>query len=303
MTDEFSNGIVMFLIETKSLKLQLEVVRVDSLLQHEEIIPQLGNQLMLEFKNWANLQNPIIIGENHIVLDGHHRVYAFRKLGFKHIPVCKIDYHHETAQLRYWFRLLVNVENPELLREIVEAMNGDFRHVEDMTSLQGIMDDNRLSFGIQHGEYFASITFREDRVRDALSAYDMLEKIQEKLKQRGFEMSYVPCQSVSDEEFCATLNEGDMLVWTPQITKEMVLETVEKRQVFPPKTTRHLIPARPINVNAPIHWFKEDIPLAQINERFVDFLKQKRIRRFGPGQVIEGRYYEEELFVFYDEKK
>ena len=191
----------------------------------------------------------------------------------------------------------------KLLREIVEALGGEFRRVVDMASLQEAMEDNRLSFGIQHGDFFASITFVEDRVRDALSAYDMLEKIQEKLRKKGFEMSYVPCQSVNDEEFCATLNERDMIVWTPQITKEMVLETVDKSQVFPPKTTRHLIPARPINVNAPIHWFKEDIPLSQINERFVDFLKQKKIQRFGPGQVIEGRYYEEELFVFYDEKK
>ena len=100
----------MFLIETTNLTLQLEVVPVESLLLHEEIIPDQGDRLILEFKNWANLQSPIIIGENHIVLDGHHRVYAFRKLSFKHIPVCKIDYHHETAQLRYWYRLLANVE-------------------------------------------------------------------------------------------------------------------------------------------------------------------------------------------------
>ena len=34
---------------------------------------------------------------------------------------------------------------------------------------------------------------------------------------------------------------------------------------------------------------------------FIDFLKKKKLRRFGPGQVIDGRYYEEELFIFLDE--
>lgn len=293
----------MFCIETKYLTLYLEVAPLHSLIQHEEILPKLGNQLILEFKNWANLQNPIIVGNNNIVLDGHHRVYAFKELDFKHIPVCRIDYHHETAQLRYWFRLLTRVESPALLEEIVEGMGGEIQAVEDMASLQGALEENRLCFGIQHGDFFAIIIFREGTVRDAAGAYRMLEKIQIKLKQKGLDVRYVPCQSVRDKAFCAALDLQDILVWTPQITKEMVLEAVEKGKVFPPKTTRHLIPARPINVNVPIYWFKEDVPLQEINARFEKFLREKRIRRFGPGQIVDGRYYGEELFVFYDERK
>lgn len=293
----------MFCIKTKDLTLQLEVSPVGSLLQHEEILPRIGNQLILEFRNWANLQNPIIVGENNIVLDGHHRVYAFRELDFKHIPVCRIDYHHETALLRYWYRLLTRVESLEVIHKIVEGMGGEIRPAEDMASLGGALEENRLCFGIQHGDFFATILFKEDTVSDAASAYHMVEKVQSRLKQQGFEVNYVPCQAVKDKEFCAALGVQDMLVWTPQITKEMVLEAVESGKVFPPKTTRHLIPARPLNVNVPIYWFKEDISLQEINDRFEKFLKKKKIRRFGPGQVIDGRYYGEELFVFYDEKK
>jgi len=38
----------------------------------------------------------------------------------------------------------------------------------------------------------------------------------------------------------------------------------------------------------------------EINKRFSELLKRKGVKRFGPGQVVNGRYYEEELFVFYD---
>jgi hypothetical protein len=82
----------------------------------------------------------------------------------------------------------------------------------------------------------------------------------------------------------------------------MVAEAAEKRSLFPPKATRHLIPARPLNVNVPSRWFRENISLEEINKRFSRHLQQKEIRRFGPGQTIGGRFYEEELFVFSDKR-
>ena len=101
----------MFCIETGNLKLELEVVRVDSLFQHEEILPHVADKLIFEFKNWTNLQNPVIVDKNYIVLDGNHRVFVFKKLKFKYISVCKVDYFNELTQLRYWFRFLGGIES------------------------------------------------------------------------------------------------------------------------------------------------------------------------------------------------
>ena len=82
----------------------------------------------------------------------------------------------------------------------------------------------------------------------------------------------------------------------------MVVDAASRGKVFAPKATRHLVAARPINVNVPVRWFREDVPLEAMNERFERFLRSKQIRRFGPGQVINGRYYGEEVFVFYDRR-
>lgn len=57
----------MFCINTRSLELKLEVVPVESLLQHEATLPHIVNKLILEFKNLAKLQNPIIVDENGII--------------------------------------------------------------------------------------------------------------------------------------------------------------------------------------------------------------------------------------------
>ena len=290
----------MFCIETGSLKLELEVVRVDSLFQHEEILPHVANKLIFEFKNWTNLQNPVIVDKNYIVLDGNHRVFVFKQLKFKYISVCKVDYFNELTQLRYWFRLLGRIESLESLKQIINDMNGSFREVSDREALRKALENNNLSCGIQQGNLYASVSFNEKIVSDAVSAYDVLEKIQGKLLQNGMKIEYIPCQSVHESKFCDELKGSEAIIWTPQITKEMVVDAVKKKKRFAPKTTRHLIPARPLNVNVPTYWFKEDISLEEINKKFLKLLERKNLRRFGPGQVVDGRYYEEELFIFFD---
>jgi len=290
----------MFCIETGSLKLELEVVRVDSLFQHEEILPHVADKLIFEFKNWTNLQNPVIVDKNYIVLDGNHRVFVFKKLKFKYISVCKVDYFNELTQLRYWFRLLGRIESLESLKQMINDMNGSLREVSDREALRTALENNNLSCGIQQGNFYASISFHEDVVNDAVSAYNALEKIQAELLQNGLKIEYIPCKSVHEGKFCDELKNGEIIIWTPQITKEMVVDAVKKKKRFAPKTTRHLIPARPLNVNVPTYWFKEDISLDEINKRFLKLLERKNLRRFSPGQVVGGRYYEEELFVFFD---
>ena len=292
----------MFIIETKGLKIILEVVPVDSLRLHEAIIPGVANKLLLELKNWAHLQNPIICGTNHIVLDGHHRTYAFKKLNLPFIPVCKVDYHHENTQVRCWFRLFTNVEDLTLILQLFKNSGGIILPVESKDRLKQELGNAPLSFGIQQGGRYFIVRFPPHIVKDAVTAYDHLERLQYLLAQKGIETNYIPNEAPENEQFCTTLDRNQAVIWTPQITKEMVEEVVENNRCFAPKTTRHIIPARPLHVNVPISWFKEQISLEAINKKFAHFLSKKGIRRLPPGQVINGRYYEEELFVFFDKK-
>ena len=289
----------MYCIETETLQLRLEVVPVEALLQHEEILPHLVDKLVYEFKNWANLQNPIIVDNNNIVLDGNHRAFVFKKLNFRYIPVCRIDYLHEKAQLRYWFRLLGNV-NQDDLKAIVAEIGVHLHLVEDREVLEEHLKENPLACGIQGCDFHALISFGADAADDAVGAYHCVERIQELLSERGATLSFIPCHLVYEGKFCNLLKDDELIIWTPHITKEMVVEAAKKKRLFAPKTTRHCIPARPLNVNVPTSWFKDTLSFQEINRKFSEFLEAKGVRRFSPGQVIDGRYYEEEIFVFFD---
>ncbi len=290
----------MFSLVTENVKLKLEIVFIDSLLSHEAVIPDSVDRLYMEFKNWASLQNPLIVDENDIVLDGNHRAFVFKLMKFKFVAVCRIDYFSPGAQLKYWFRRLGNIGDIDMLKSLIDEAGGRMRTIEDGDTLCKMLRDDRLCCGLQCRSGYEVVRFPETVVGDALSAYGMLHRIQEELIRQGATMQFIPCQLALDHDSCRNMGNDEVMIWTPQITKEMVVEAAKNGRVFAPKTTRHLIHARPINVNVPTYWFTEEVTLGEINHRFEEFLNRKQVRKLGPGQVVDGRYYGERLFVFFD---
>jgi hypothetical protein len=292
----------MYTIQSESLKLELEILPVASLFAHERLLAPVADRLSLEFRSAPVLENPVIVDQNHIVLDGNHRVHVFKRLQVKHIAVCRIDYMRQEARLRYWFRLLANVKSVDRLKKIAEEFKGRLDYVKDKAALERVMAENFACCGIQHGGVFGVLVFNQETVEDAVSAYDQLETLQARLVEEGIGVEYIPCQYAHEGEFCQCLTDEHVILWTPQITKEMVVEAAKQEKLFAPKTTRHLIPARPLHINVPMSWLREEVSPEAINERFMNHLQAKELRRLAPGQVIHGRYYEEELFVFFDRK-
>lgn len=292
----------MYTIQATHMHLHLGIVPVTDLREHEQIIPQKAEQLVFQLRNWARLQNPVIVDEKFTVIDGHHRAFVIEKLDFRYIPVCKIDYFNHSVKLRYWFRCIPRVRNTDKLNGLLQRFGATLKPVADMAGLAKVLEKKRLYLGVQHRGRFFFIAFPEEVVHDAVSAYRITNRLQNRLLREGDQLEYIPCQSVLTGDGRDPIGKDDLVLWTPRISKRMVMEAVDRNRRFTPKATRHLIPARPLNVNLPMNWLKGDIPLDVINEKFIAFLKEKGLRRFPPGQIIEGRYYEEELFVFFNKR-
>jgi L-serine kinase (ADP) len=293
----------MYCIKTKKFTLELEIVPVAALLQHEQILTKKANKLTYEFKNLANLQNPVIVDENHVVLDGNHRTHVFKLLNFKYIPVCKIDYLNDSTKLRCWFRLLGNIPNIATIKRAFESSGCSIHPVSGKSALMAALETNTDACGIQGTDGFLFIEFPKCLAQEAVAAYDLLQQIQQQLLSLEISLDYIPCNAVHKEKFRQKLTTSEAVIWTPRLTKNTVIASAKEKKIFAPKATRHVIPARPLNVNVPGYWLKENISQKEINQRFENFLKEKQVRRFGPGQVIDGRYYEEELFVFFSSRR
>ena len=69
-----------------------------------------------------------------------------------------------------------------------------------------------------------------------------------------------------------------------------------RRQV---KVTRHVIPARPLAVNAPLEMLADrTMSLEDRNRKFVASLRARRFTRRPVGAVIENRRYDEAILAF-----
>jgi hypothetical protein len=83
----------------RSLKINLPtpdniyLIDLEELKEHEEIRPDYLEELKNEILSDGILKMPIAVDEKtYIILDGHHRLHALKKIGCKRIPVILFDY-------------------------------------------------------------------------------------------------------------------------------------------------------------------------------------------------------------------
>jgi hypothetical protein len=69
------------------------LVDLDALKEHEQIRPDYLEQLKNEILSDGILKMPIAVDKTtYIILDGHHRLHALKKIGCKRIPCILFDY-------------------------------------------------------------------------------------------------------------------------------------------------------------------------------------------------------------------
>ena len=280
----------VFTITHPLLSFKITLHELDKLHVHEEIIPELVENLARKISDDGSFFHPIVVERGHsVVLDGMHRVAASKKIGFRYIPVCLVDYDNPNIQVGSWYRLFQNPSLQEALEVCVGlglsvqegSFDGHLKLIERREAIAALFSSER-SLALQGA------------ARGIKDAYDLIRDIGEHLRRRGSMIRYD-----TENEAQKKVNDGRISIGlaTPVISKNEIVEVALSDRIFAPKSTRHIIPARPMAVNIPTDWLWGDLSLGETNRRMVDLLKSKRIERLPPGQALD-RKYDEELFVF-----
>src|SRR5207247_9527215 len=93
------------------------------------------------------------------------------------------------------------------------------------------------------------------------------------------------------------ISVSDMLRSTICLKKSEVVESCQAHNLFPPKSTRHLIPSRPLGIGVPLLWLKNG-NIEEAEAEFEKYLAAKRVRRLPEGSMVGSRRYMEEVFLF-----
>jgi hypothetical protein len=279
-----------FHVSHPKIELELQLYEIDKLHIHEEIIDESVEKLIKAFNEDQYAKHPILVDkETLVILDGMHRTWAFKHLGFKLIPVCLMDYKNPNITVKSWFRTILNgnktsknirVDLKELGYKLQETGEEELqKKIEKKFVLIGIVTSKKC-YGVV------------GKTRSIKETYEYIKQLEENLESVGYKIGYE-----TRDDAISKAKTGKILaaVTAPQITKQDIVDVALAGEVFVHKATRHIIPARPLFVNVPFKWMNLDPKEA--NKRFVEHLSQRKLKRLPPGQTLDRRY-EEELYIF-----
>jgi len=87
----------------RELSCRLAILPMSILRPHESTDPKLVNELMEDIRLRGHLRKPILVDlETLIIIDGHHRVEALKRLGCKNIPCLLVDYRSPRITALKW---------------------------------------------------------------------------------------------------------------------------------------------------------------------------------------------------------
>ena len=280
-------------IKESDVCLEIALIDLDRLHIHEEVIPAVVDQLAESIVKDKVLRNPVMVDKNSlVVLDGMHRVAALRKIGCRRMPVCLVDYNNPTIGLFEWYRTLKGDRVEQRVTESARTLGLKLKkskYDEGMKALEAGLAD-------------ALLIMRDSCVQvmnggqDVKSAFAVVKKLENQLIASGLNVGY---ETASDAEKQLKTGKVDMVFAIPPIKKSDVLKQGVRDEPFPHKVTRHMVPARPLELDVPFDLLKDEkLTTAEVNRKFLDMLNSRNVRRAPAGSVIEGRRYDEEVFLF-----
>ncbi|MCD6408897.1 MAG: ParB N-terminal domain-containing protein [Candidatus Verstraetearchaeota archaeon] len=264
---------------------------LEKLRMHEEVIEHSLEKLVARIQRERVLKNPVIAdSSSKTVIDGNHRVEALRRLGAKYAPVQLVEYHSSSIVVERWFRAFAFNDLSSLKRALRRVLKswGIFEETSVEEALKKL-EQRSASIAILTREQGFVVG---KAVTKSLPAYRKAQLLEEELEALGGKKTY-EMESVALE----MLKGGVLVVALPPITKEEVVEASTLGKLYPPKSTRHVVPLRVLGLNIPLEWLnieRKDLLLDKLRNH----LQKGRFRKMPPRTKINGRLYTERVVIF-----
>jgi len=219
-----------------------------------------------------------------------HRRAALEALGAKYCLCAEYDYLSSSIILERWLRYFI-APNDEFLAELISSLR--LRECKNFEEAVKEVDrgDSRIAL-LSAGRSLVS-----DRNWNVLQVYDAVGKIDLLCKKYRIELEFTP-ESFKFELFTS---ESVYLLYPEKLAKENVLEIARESKVFPCKTTRHIVPIRPMGLYFPLDLLRESSK-EKCSKELERIVNSSKIELEDREIWYEGRRYSEPLAIFRREK-
>jgi len=280
-----------FSIIHPKIRLEIRLEEVEKLHIHEEVLPDSLHELAEQIRTDGHFKHPVIVdSKTLVVLDGTHRVAAAEKLGCRFIPVCLVEYENPHIKVGCWRRVVDYSSNLEKLVRSVTELGFTAKECPIETAHK-LIDERKATTVIMSRLRCFAVYGPQNSIREIC---DAMKQIELRLRSVGYSIDY---DTESDAQDKVSSERTLSMFITPEVSKKDVITVALRGEVFAHKTTRHVIPVRPLFVNGPLKWLYGTLSLKKANETFVEYLTKKQITHLPRGQILDRRY-DEELYVF-----
>ncbi len=268
---------------------KLMILPTDSLLLHEDIDPRRVQKLSRRILEGGILKNPPIVApvphtELYVVLDGANRTSAFVHAGIPHIVAQVVDYNESGVTVDTWYHVVSGLDMAQFEQGLTS--------VDDLQLEACTLEEARRALASR--EAIAYIVC-ESGVRKVvapeggnLGARRLLRDIVGAY--RGRADIYRASNDIWEIQKPYYPDITALLIF-PTLRPDDIIEAALSRHKIPSGVTRHIIPARALNINFPVGILMSSWPLEEKRQWLHDWLME----RMAANAI---RFYAESTFSF-----
>jgi len=278
-------------VTRRGLKIDLSIVPLEQVRPHEATVPKILESIVADLGRTGSQRDPILTdGITHTALDGMHRRAALEALGARFALCAEYEYLKSSVKLERWLRYFI-APNPEFLSELTSFLR--LRELDEYEEAVRAVDLGQSKIALLS----AAQSYVSERELSVIEVYEAVGKIDELCKKHGIDLDY----AAESSKFELFTSESVYLLYPEKMKKKDVLEIVREGKVFPCKTTRHVVPVRPMGVYFPLDLLRNG-SMAECTEELRNVVKSSYIEIEEREVWYEGRRYSEPLAIFRKEK-
>lgn len=270
---EIPSGAPMPLERLETVRGRLSLVDIRSLQLYEIPRGEKVTEIEQSLRRSGVLDHPVVVDpELSLLIDGHHRVQAFERLGLSQIPAFTVDYLSDEVRVRGWNR----------------ATDADAEDVQRAFEVPGgeLGGDWAVLAESSEQEPLARREFPDPR-----EGAQYLEALTDRLQNDGHRVTLCTKDDALRLELIHTYIE-------PVVGKAEVLAIIDSGEIFPHEVNRHLIDDRPLGLHTPLS-------AAESPKRFRNYVEERVHGARSPLAIEPGlrqgeRVYEEPVTLFRD---
>jgi hypothetical protein len=252
------------------ISIELSLVRPEWLRPHEEIIYSNYIELINILHKSRMFLSPLIVDTpSRTVLDGTHRLAAAKSLNIKLVPAVIVNYRSDSVILESWSRL--------------------FRG--DINSALNVLLDAGLTTS-DHGD--CRLIGEEYEIGLKLSGENSIQKYRNLNRAiKRLETIFGKATYIGD----AKPRRGEFILVPPRLSKQDVIDAALKRTLFPPKTSRHIFPARIVEAPVPFDLLTLDADPNVAHKELSYYLSGYKINVSDGKTLYNGQYYHDDAII------